>query len=119
MPSSLVEDMKQIHNRLVRDEVRLAQLHANIYKRREEARNIRTSLPVQDGAGMTEDRLRQKQNKALSSIHRLHENTQRNIEKYVSQTTPAQPLSYVHWFVLLIVLMAIVFVISLAWKRCS
>lgn len=84
----LVEEMKQIRENLVRNENRLAQLHADIYKRREEAREIRLSMPTPeylDNVKINEntiEKMSKKKKKTLCSIHKLQENTKKDLEKY-------------------------------------
>lgn len=72
----MADDTKQLRNNIIKTENKLAKLHATIYKRREEARNIRLSL-TQDG---------EKTKKASCSLFELKEKTDRDLEKYLSSS---------------------------------
>ena len=84
----LVEELQHIRSNLIQNENRLAQLHADIYKRREEARKIRLSMPTPeylDRVQLTDDvrdKLQQKKKKTLCSISKLQEHTRKDLEKY-------------------------------------
>lgn len=84
----LVEELQHIRSNLIQNENRLAQLHADIYKRREEARKIRLSMPTPEylyRVQLTDDvrdKLQQKKKKTLCSISKLQEHTRKDLEKY-------------------------------------
>lgn len=73
------EEVVALRQDMIETEDNLAQLHAYIYKRREEARKIRMSLPTQrelDKASMSqegEEKMRKKTDKVLSSYKALRE----------------------------------------------
>jgi len=96
----LRNELKDIRDGLIRQENQLARLHANIYKRREEARDIRLSLPTPeelDAFGATKDALKKlesKKKKALCSIYRLNEKTDHNIKTYTKNTPPPRTMNY-------------------------
>lgn len=89
----LLEELHQIRSNLIQNENRLAQLHANIYKRREEARKIRLSMPTPeylDRVKLTDpvmEKLQQKKKNTLYSISRLHEHTRKDLEIYNNQSS--------------------------------
>lgn len=82
--------INEIREGLIHQENQLARLHADIYQRREEARNIRLSMPTPeqlDSRGVSKDALKKLENKkkkALCSIHRLNEKTNHNIQTYMN-----------------------------------
>ena len=84
----LVEELQYIRSNLIQNENRLAQLHADIYKRREEARKIRLSMPTPEYLHRVQltddvlDKLQQKKKKTLCSISKLQEHTRKDLEKY-------------------------------------
>lgn len=109
----LVEELRQIRHNLIQNEDRLAQLHADIYKRREEARNIRLSMPtpeyldrVQLGQDVVE-KLEKKKKKSLCSILKLQEHTRKDLEKYSQKSPP----SIQCWFYLKIFLVVVVLIV--------
>lgn len=91
------------HNVIIQDEKWLAQLHADIYKRRDEARSIRTSLQNGKDTG----RLLQKQQS-------LHTKTRHDIDKFLSRFSP--PPSYPPWCFLLLVALLSVLLLLFFWK---
>jgi len=111
----LVDELRQIRSNLIQNENRLAELHANIYKRREEARKIRLSMPTLeslDTVAMTDPvakKLQQKKNKTLCLIYKLQQHTQKDIETF----TTAQCQWSFQLYLKIVVL--IVLVISLGW----
>lgn len=88
----LVNDIEQIRRNLIQNENRLAQLHADIYKRREEARKIRLSIPTPEYLNSikitdrTIEKLSNKKQRTLCSIYKLQENTRKDIETYTRET---------------------------------
>lgn len=94
---------KEWHKEMVRNENWLAQLHADIYQRREEARTIRISLQNEKDMG----RLRQKQKS-------LHTKTLHDIERFLSRFAPPPP-AYSHGCILLLLPLSIL-VLLLLWK---
>lgn len=96
----LRNELKDIRDYLIRQENQLARLHANIYKRREEARDIRLSLPTPeklDAFGATKNALKKlesKKKKALCSIYRLNEKIDHNIQTYTKNTPPSRIMNY-------------------------
>lgn len=105
----LVEELQHIRSNLIQNENRLAQLHADIYKRREEARKIRLSMPTPeslDHVRLTDDmmdRLQQKKKKTLCSISKLQEHTRKDLEKY-TQHSSSKIQYYLKFFLFLTVL---------------
>lgn len=89
----LVEELRNIRRNLIQNEDRLAQLHAEIYKRREEARNIRLSMPTPEYLNhvrwntKVEETLEKKKKKTLCSIYKLQEHTRKDLEKYSQQSS--------------------------------
>ena len=89
------EELRKIRSNLVQNEDRLAQLHADIYKRREEARKIRLSMPTPEYLDLIQptaddvmmEKLEQKKNKTLCSISKLEEHTRRDLEKYTQHSS--------------------------------
>ena len=108
----LVEELRQIRHNLIQNEDRLAQLHADIYKRREEARNIRLSMPTpeyldRDQLGQdVVEKLEKKKKKSLCSILKLQEHTRKDLEKY-SQTSSLPFWSYFKIILLVIIFMVV------------
>ena len=107
----LLEELRQIRRNLVQNEDRLAQLHADIYKRREEARNIRLSMPPPgslENVRLTQDvieKLEKKKKKTLCSILKLQEHTRNDLEKYTSHS---QPPYAQFWFYFKMILLAVI-----------
>lgn len=93
------------HKQMVRNEKWLAQLHADIYQRREEARSIRISL--QNGKDI--GKLCQKQKSLYTKTHH-------DIDLFLSRFSPPPP-SYPPWCILLL-LVALLTILSLLlfWK---
>lgn len=115
----LADQLRQIRSNLIQNENQLAELHANIYKRREEARKIRLSMPTPeylDNVALTDpiaNKLQQKKNKTLCSIYKLQQHTQKDIEKYTTAQQQWSIPSYLKIAVL------IVLVISIAWYTAT
>lgn len=112
----LVGEMKQLHQQVIKNENWLAQLHADIYQRREEARKIRLSLPASDlleNLTMTEhvlERLEKKKNKTLCSLQKLHQKTQQNIDHYTTRANQScLPISF-YLIIFVLVILLIVFI---------
>ena len=80
MKQMIQEEVMGLRQDMIETEEQLAQLHAYIYKRREEARKIRLSIPTQqelDKASLTEDgieKMLKKKEKVLSSYRALCKN---------------------------------------------
>jgi hypothetical protein len=106
----LIEELRQIRRNLIHNEDRLAQLHAGIYKRREEARKIRLSMPTPeylDNVQLTQDvieKLEKKKKKTLCSLLKLQENTTNDLQKYSHPTHFWVYFQIVLWVVILILL---------------
>lgn len=106
----LVEELRNIRRNLIQNEDRLAQLHADIYKRREEARDIRLSMPALDHIVLDPkvvENLEKKKKKTLCSISKLQEHTRNDLEKYSQKSPP----SIQCWFYLKIFLVVVVLIV--------
>lgn len=107
----LIGEMDDIRENIVETETQLAQLHANIYKCREETRKIRLGLPTKDyiekiriKAGQSSnrdelsrvrDRLLARKNKIVASFGRVRDKLHREFSR-------DQPKHYTWLFILLI-----------------
>lgn len=113
----ITRDLDDIRRNLMETETQLAQLHADIYKCREETRKIRLSMPTPDSLEKTRakacktfdkgelckmrDRLALKKNKLLVSFQKVQEKLQRDFSK---------PKNYTWLFILLVA--SILFIIG-------
>lgn len=106
----LKDELQHIRHNLIQNEDRLARLHADIYKRREEARKIRLSMPTPeylDNVQLTQDvieKLEKKKKKTLCSLLKLQENTTNDLQKYSHPTHFWVYFQIVLWVVILILL---------------
>ena len=99
---ALVNDIQQTRSGIVKTEIQLASLHADIYKCREETRNARLSLPTEDFLNsvrkktpeMTDEdvarmirRLTRKRDQVEASLAKIRKKTHCEIQKTCPRTT--------------------------------
>lgn len=89
--NELIEELTCLRKKIVETEINLSKLHADIYHYREEVRNIRLMLPLQDELQtiqMTDkEKLKKKKHKLEKLLEKLHKKINKKYQQVPNKKT--------------------------------